>query len=95
MRQSGGPLQADGPSLDQAGSTPSQPGSISLNSAAGSRRSQSRYGGVPAAARSREREGGKWTKQAADEPDSHGVEWLRYKDRYGSCVPWANGTVIP
>jgi len=24
-----------------------------------------------------------WAKQAADEPDEHGVEWLDYSARYG------------
>jgi len=24
-----------------------------------------------------------WAKQAAEEPDAQGVEWLRYGDRYG------------
>ena len=27
---------------------------------------------------------GKWAKQATDEPDTHGVEWFRYKDHYGN-----------
>ena len=26
---------------------------------------------------------GEWAKLAADEPDSHGVEWLQFADRYG------------
>jgi hypothetical protein len=25
-----------------------------------------------------------WAKLAADEPDAHGVEWLRYSDRTGA-----------
>jgi len=25
-----------------------------------------------------------WAKQAAEEPDARGVEWLRYGDRYGA-----------
>jgi len=28
-------------------------------------------------------EADKWAKQAAEEPDARGVEWLGYKDRYG------------
>ena len=29
-----------------------------------------------------------WAKQAAEEPDARGVEWLRYGDRYGvRCMP--------
>jgi len=28
-------------------------------------------------------EAGKWAKQAAEEPDARGVEWMGYKDRYG------------
>jgi len=28
-------------------------------------------------------EADKWAKQAAEEPDARGVEWMGYKDRYG------------
>ena len=31
----------------------------------------------------RERGGGWLTKQAASEPDGHGVEWLKHPDKYG------------
>ena len=27
-----------------------------------------------------------WAKQAAEEPDARGVEWLRYGDRYGARI---------
>jgi len=28
-----------------------------------------------------------WAKQAASEPDDHGVEWLKHADKYGRCQP--------